>query len=945
MIFSLRIISICACVLLAPCQQWLIASEPPDPWSDLRPIHAVRCLGELRAPLDAQPDDQRLLGLAISAYVVLCFNAHPEIDGAFGPWLDHAHVLVARRRVARAQAATPTLEAAAPELWVRLIDGDAAGVIAELDRFPVDAASPHGLALRALATCDWRPLAKTRVRHALVDYARMVLFHRTSASQVGIDTDDLELIDPYVVYRSSWIHHFDERDAAVLPGEAVAAVGWLLQSRQLDDATAIAEAGQLLSALGDSVDPAASRAQLIAQMQRSALSMAADNAKAFAVAERIALSHCNAEQGIRGKNGRHLLVGLGDMAQWVRSRLLDASYFAYVVIWYKMPGRSDEKRFAKHDEKLGTGLRQLLPDALLTAQVSLGLTDAGFCEIDEPSPRAAAELLAKAIVAERARPYPLSDRQLTWVVAMLAKRRPDLARPIIDDVHAHWSLVDGAPTRTGLQEYLRASWRAGVNVEQTPIARAATRWNADQMLHDYVELFDPNTRLFTWEGLTPTTTWTELTIDYPKNGFSRFSAGRDYAVSWDGWLKIETPGRYEFQVHHQGRFKAAIADLTLTNDELRSIIPTTVARSRTWASGWVPLRIDYEHRDFDAAECRLQWKPPGAAAFTAIPAAFFAHGTDRAPGLSARAIEAHRNRTAFEWLSGVTPATFTWATTIPWHFGVQSNLGATAIGHRQFRQALPLLRAVAATDPARGNDNLATCLLMQSGAELDEGLAILRAHHFTRGYATGQRLLISHLRDERRVGEFSAIMQTKKDPSNQSDRYLWSLIAVTTGNFTAVSKDINSSINSYYSLDYSELYTLCLLDLAVSHMFTQPTPGYEGLIQAGITFDSPGYLTAVSCLNGKTDPQVIATLSMKDQDLVRWAAALLELSEGNHAQAEVLFAALATNKDTDPAIAEMCRDLLAWYATQAPKTLSAVPKAAPVKRQIRIDANAEFNDF
>ncbi len=945
MIFNLRIISIFVCVLLAPCQQWLIASEPPDPWSDLRPIHAVRCLGELRAPLDAQPDDQRLLGLAISAYVVLCFNAHPEIDGAFGPWLDHAHALVARRRVARAQAATPTLEAAAPELWVRLIDGDAVGVIAELDRFPVEAASPQGLALRALATCDWRPLAKTRVRHALVDYARMVLFHRTSASQVGIDTDDLELIDPYVVCYSSWINHFDERDAAVLPREAVAAVGWLLQSRQLNDATAVAEAGQLLTALGDTVDPAASRAQLIAQVQRSALNMAADNAQAFAVAERIALSHCDAEQGIRGKNGRHLLVGLGDIAQWVRSRLLDASYFAYVVIWYKMPGRPDGNLFVRHDEKLGAALRVLLPDALLTAQVSLGLTDAAFCEIDEPSPPAATASLAKAIVAERARPYPLSDRQLTWVVAMLAKRRPDLARPIIDDVHAHWPLVDGAPTRTGLLGYLHASRRAGVIVEQTPIARAATRWNADQLLHDYVELFDPNTRLFTWEGLTPTTTWTELTIDYPKNGFSRFSAGRDYAVSWDGWLKIETPGRYEFQVYHQGRFKAAIADLTLTNDELRTIIPATVARSRTWASGWIPLRIDYEHRYSDAAECRLQWKPPGAAEFTAIPAAFFAHGTDRAPGLSARAIEARRNRTAFEWLSGVTPATFTWATTIPWHDGVQSYLGTTAIDHRQFRQALPLMRAVAATDPARGNNNLATCLLMQSGAELDEGLAILRAHHFTRGGLANQRTLMSHLRDEHRIGDFSALMQTKKDSGNQNDSYLWSLIAITTGNFAAVSKDLNNSINSYYSFDYSELYTLCLLDLAVSHMFAQPIPGYERLIQAGITFDGPGYLNAKDCLNGKTDPQVIATLSTGDQDLVRWAAALLELSEGNHAQAQPLFAALATNKDTDPAIAEMCRDLLAWYATQTPETLRAVPKAAPVKRQIHVDAQAGFNDF
>jgi len=141
--------------LLAAIVASAYAVELPDPWSDCQPRTAITLLAALRAPLDAKPDDQDLLGRAIMAYVNLSLGGDPALDGACGPWLGYARELAERR--ARARGGEPaTLADAAPELWVRLLDGDAVGTTAMLARWDTDPEQPLYRALQARATRDVR---------------------------------------------------------------------------------------------------------------------------------------------------------------------------------------------------------------------------------------------------------------------------------------------------------------------------------------------------------------------------------------------------------------------------------------------------------------------------------------------------------------------------------------------------------------------------------------------------------------------------------------------------------------------------------------------------------------------------------------------------------------------------------------------------------------------
>jgi hypothetical protein len=776
-----------------------------------------------------------------------------------------------------------------------------------------------------------------------------VLFHRTLAGTVGMDPDRLGLIDPYVVRRSLWSMRIDKAAAGALPGEAVAGIAVLLQGRQIEDATAVAEAGELLAALGAKPDPAADRGQLLQQIQDAARTMAPDNAQAFAVAERIALAHSAGARGVRGADGRHLLVGLGDVASWVRSRLLDAAYFGYVAVWYRFPGYPTEKKFAERDQAFGAVLRTLLPDSLLAAQVAIGLTESGFANLDEPSPKAAAEALARAIVAERARPQPLGDQQLAWVVAKLAKRRPGLAQPIVAELLARWPQAEGAYARTGLRDLLRAAWRCEVDADLGAIAGAAARRApADGTLHFNAEVFAPAVPLLDWTGLAPTATWVEPTPDARRNQFARVPhADRDFAVRWEGWLRIATPGRHRFQVVTNDYFKAVIGDLVLADPHQSVLHDDLAARAQAqgpdWVSGWQPLTIDFEHRGNDP-EFRLLWQPPGASGFAPIPAELLAHGPEHAPGLAARALEARRAALAFEQLTGEPPETFAWVAGMPWRADLHLNLGTAATSHRQYSRLQPLLRAARAINPAQGAGHLVSCLLMGTGKDIDEGLALMAKEGFWRGDLPEQRLLVSHLRDQGRLGDFAALHAKQSDPRGRS--YLRILCGLVGGRFAEIQPRMDEVFGdiSHWTAR-SDLRACCLLTIAVHRMCGQPPPGFARLREmAGIPTDQ-GYRAALACLDGVSDPQSVAALAPWDRDLVRWAEALLELSEGGHAKAQPILAALAGDPAGDPGIAELARDLLAWYATQTPESLATVPRAAPLKRAKVVLSKPGVDDF
>ena len=946
----LLILLICSCLFSRATTADLI-----DPWSDLRPEHAVRCLVALRPALDRTPDDQHLLGQAIAAYVTLCLYAHPERDGTFGPWLDYARTLVERRRKARGGTEPATIEAAASELWVRLITGDATGVLTELDRLPRDPASQHAVVLRALASSDWRPLAASPLRGALIDYAGMTLFHRTLARRFGyhveddgdvVEAGDHRLMDPYVACSSYWLVNPRPNHVKSLPGEAVAGIALLLRGSQIDDATAMSAARQLLNALGVEADPMAGCAQLLSDLRTSARSMKPDNVLAMAAAERIALAHADGVRGILDANGKHLLIGVGDVAQWVRGRLLDATCFAYAHVWTRARG-SPNAKFDECDRTIVATLRREIPDALLTAESGTGY--------ENPIPKSSVEALGKAIVQERARTHPLPDLHLVGAIDKLAYHRPDLARPIITDVFARWPTSDGVPARSGVLALLSAAWRCGLEVDLATFTRTLSRRNpADAKLRGYADTFDPEQRLLAWNDLPPTTTWTGTNIDVQKGRFPQLRhPGGHVAVSWDGWLRIDAPGTYQFEVV-SGCFKARIGGLILTTPASNMLFPKlpgrTSAAIRIDRAGWIPLWLDYWHdanywHDAREQECRLLWKPPSAQSLTLVPLALLAHGPDHAPGLTARAVEARQARTTYVQVTGIPPDIFTWAAAFPWHADIHRSLGASVITHRQFAQMLPVARAEHAVNPRANTSLFITCQLMQGGADLDEALETLRSVSYWPGDFLQQRLLVSRLREAQRLEPFALVMQKSLQQRDQS--YLRALLCLPLGRFAEMQPILQDGLGdaSLWIVD-SELRPLCLLAITLNRMYGKPPPDFKRLTeQAGIPKNHPGYELAEDILAGLDHPAAVAALSPWNQDLTRWAHALRELSEGNHEQARAHLTTLTTSPTSDPAIAELCRDLLHWYGTQTAQSLLELPKSQPVKRRQVTTANPGAEDF
>jgi hypothetical protein len=135
-------------------------ADPCDPYASLDRRHSIACLAALRQPLDAAPDDQHLLGLAIQAYANLCLEILSEDCGIYGNWFAYAQELAHHRAALRQGREPATLAEAAPELWLRIIDGDTRSVVEAIRSYPAEADTPMARALYAAATRDHRIVVK-----------------------------------------------------------------------------------------------------------------------------------------------------------------------------------------------------------------------------------------------------------------------------------------------------------------------------------------------------------------------------------------------------------------------------------------------------------------------------------------------------------------------------------------------------------------------------------------------------------------------------------------------------------------------------------------------------------------------------------------------------------------------------------------------------------------
>ena len=234
---SLRAILLGALILALPAGEVAI-----DPWATLDPRHQFTCLATLDALLAAAPDDQRLLGLAISAYVHLALPAPRLLIGDPGALLAKADILRDRRIALRGGAPPADLANALPELWLAALHGDTRLAMDGLARHAGAEADPTARALRTFATRDWRGLSLQAERTPLENYSlawAMASSGFFTNEQVlglknrGLSSPALNAVLPVSRF-AGWSSELVTATSAV-----VADACWLLGSPSLADARAM----------------------------------------------------------------------------------------------------------------------------------------------------------------------------------------------------------------------------------------------------------------------------------------------------------------------------------------------------------------------------------------------------------------------------------------------------------------------------------------------------------------------------------------------------------------------------------------------------------------------------------------------------------------------------------------------------------------------------------
>lgn len=139
----------------------------------------LRAWRAIEAELARSPDDQRLLGAAVTVLWRMSLLGDPSYRGVAMPWFSRARELAAQRATLRG-GRTATAEELLPELWVLAIDGRTAAAVAALDAAGGGDA-PGVRALRCWCTRDWRPL---RGRDDLAPEERLALVRALMAARM-----------------------------------------------------------------------------------------------------------------------------------------------------------------------------------------------------------------------------------------------------------------------------------------------------------------------------------------------------------------------------------------------------------------------------------------------------------------------------------------------------------------------------------------------------------------------------------------------------------------------------------------------------------------------------------------------------------------------------------------------------------------------------------------
>ncbi|MBA2480123.1 MAG: hypothetical protein H0V44_05625, partial [Planctomycetes bacterium] len=293
---------------------------------------AIRALAALRIPLDRSPDDRQLLGKAMIGYVSLSLMGPSTDRDDAGPWLDHARQVAVLRR-ANHPGPAETFADALPEIMLAIAERDMVAAMVELDHWKTSSEDPTYRGCLALVTRDWRVLHSLSRREPIEDLALMRARYETGMStslfRVGKSIPAV-IAAPYrqAVLDALAGDPFRDYGADAVRG-VLAGIVIALGSSEIDLPRLRTLTHMLLGGVArDETD--SSREALLARCEEALGKVDLDDGAAIARALAVLTQLAHGRTGFRALDGRHIVVGLGDVADWMRQRLEMTIYQRYI---------------------------------------------------------------------------------------------------------------------------------------------------------------------------------------------------------------------------------------------------------------------------------------------------------------------------------------------------------------------------------------------------------------------------------------------------------------------------------------------------------------------------------------------------------------------------------------------------------------------------------------
>ncbi len=957
MCYDLHITSKLRCILVAFVLMWAAPTfgantQPISPWLSLHPTDNIQYLHYLRKSLAEDPTNQEALGLALMAYVNLCLTGEADTDGLAGPWVSYAQRLADQRKALRQGKTWTSIDDAAPELWLLLIQGNRVAVAQALNAWPT--ATTHR-ELRVAASGDWRIFNST---------PPTTLHERYIAVQIGFEMDARQLLtslttterthNPAIAGLMHTRANLGNRPSTELIRESVSFTAWLLASSELKDEEAMPFLQHLAAALDldlNHITDRRTRWQRIVSACReldfdySKINNPADYVKpAEPLAKVLAVSYVICDELakkiwlLETKQPFHFYT-LGDLAAWNRFRIMEASAWGFVGV--------QSNDYALRDQSIFSIFEKYAPNSLFSARSRVGSQKEYEGYSDKNIKPLYWTSYAQLLNAELDRPHGHSLIELIWPLRRLSLRRRDLATPILLSVHNRWA--QPFPRQCFVDLYQTAEFCGQTHLVFNDLQRLATQAPFDPPLQEALAEWQPDYRLFDPTKRKPANSWTDAAINYAKLPTPAMRLRQSFSIIWTGSIKIEQPGDYTFAFETDDAAHLVIGDLAISKPALRG--QSIVQLTTTLRPGSYDLTFEYEHLRGNAL-CRLLWATPTMAELSPIPGSVLFSDDGKKPGLYARGYHFSRATSARRIFS---QRELDFAQTVPWNLKLWDKIADSFYIYEDYAKAAPYYLHITQSNKSLTNGIKYTlCQLQKTPPDADSVIAFAQSRPdlWDNFQVADFCDVVLALQNVNRLGDYLAVYRQQHQHIHQMWPYGESLLALSEGRL----KDAYAFMNTFlepdknggrylsphhfrllfqHQLVLKRIYEKNLDWKVLRHQYQRGTP-------------TPWADLVVDWLSGEAPWELcVARMSeIKDGEQLLYVRAWVDLTTGDHAAAKQGFADMLARHPTWYE-APFCARMVEWYAKQTPDSLEKLPRALPVvpKPGVKMPAKPGANDF